>query len=295
MKLIVRADDVGYTVPNNQGIIKAIDEGVVTSVDLMLDCPGFENAIEFIRERPWISVGWHPHFWGRPVLPPEEVPSMVNGEGRFKFRKNPGLMDTCAYDEVLRESRAQIERCIRLLGKAPDYCHMGRSGVFESARLQACDEYGIKYGFVTKISPDGECREKAKPEYEAMDIFMPDQPGSVYRCSFDDSMKVRRTYDPVKYYQDNSQDMLSHRAVITAWHPGYLDDYIMKESSCLEARVTDITALCSDALREWIMENHVELCNYRDVLYGSREYQNHLKITGSPLYVPVEKSEDGNR
>lgn len=288
MKLIIRADDVGYTVPNNQGIIRAIDEGIVTSVDLMLDCPGFEDAVEIIRQRPWLSVGWHAHFWGRPVLPPEQVPSMVNEQGRFKFRKNHDLMDTCSYDEVLQESRAQIERCIRLLGKAPDYTHVGRESDFERARLQACREYGIKYGFVNKQAPDGRWLEKAAPEYERLDIHMPDQPGTVYIPSFDDSMKVRKTYSPVRYYLDNSEEFLSHQAVITAWHPGYLDDYILKESTCMEARIVDLIALCSDELREWIRKNHVELSNYRDVLYGSREYQNHLKVTGSDLYIPTE-------
>lgn len=285
MKLIVRADDVGYTVPNNQGIRKAIEEGIVTSVDLMLDCPGFEDAVSWIKEYPWLSVGWHAHFWGRPVLLPEQVPSMVNEEGKFKFRRNRQYMDTCAYDEVLRESRAQIERCIRLLGKAPDYTHTGHMNDFERARLQACREYGIHYGFVNKQTPDGRWMEKALPEYEKLDIYMPDQPGTVYIPSFDDSMKVRKTYNPVAYYREHEKEFMAHRAVITAWHPGYLDDYILKESSCMEARVVDLMALCSEEIKDWIRENRIELSNYRDVLYGSREYQNHLKVTGSSLYM----------
>lgn len=44
MKLIIRADDVGYTKTHNDGTIKTIEEGVTTAVDVMLDCPGFEDA-----------------------------------------------------------------------------------------------------------------------------------------------------------------------------------------------------------------------------------------------------------
>jgi hypothetical protein len=36
-------------------------------------------------------------------------------------------------------------------------------------------------------------------------------------------------------------------------------------------------------LKNWIKENHAELINCRDALYGTREYQNHLKLIGSDL------------
>lgn len=285
MKLIVRADDVGYTVAYNMGTEKAIQEGIVTSADLMLNCPGFEDAVERLKKYPFLSIGWHSHFWGKPVLSPQEVPSMVNEKGWFKFRKDQSLKDTCDYDEVVKECRAQVERCIRLLGKAPDYTHSSRGGVFEEARRQVCDEYGIKYGFCTKMKPDGGFVETPKEEYAALGIYMVNQPATVYKPSFDDSMKVRRTYDPVKYYQSNAENMLEKKVCITAWHPGFLDDHILKESSCAEARIVDMIALCSDDLKTWIRENHVELINYRDALYGTREYQNHLKVTGSDLAV----------
>ncbi len=276
MKLIVRADDVGYTTAYNMGFEKAVTNGVVTSADLMLDCPGFEDAVERLKKYPFLSVGWHSHFWGKPVLPPEEVPSMVNEFGWFKFRKDQKLKDTCDYDEIVKECRAQLNRCIRLLGKAPDYTHSSRGGVFEEARRQVCDEYGIKYGFCTKMHPDGSFVEKPKEEFAPLNIYMVNQPATVYKTIYHDSMAVRRTYDPVKYYQSNAEDMLSKEICITAWHPGYLDDHILKESSCTEARIVDLMALCSQELKDWIRDNHVELINYRDALYKTHEYQNYL-------------------
>ena len=56
-KLIVRADDFGYTVAHNDGTMEAIDNGIVTSVDLMLDTPGTLDAMERIRAYPWICRG----------------------------------------------------------------------------------------------------------------------------------------------------------------------------------------------------------------------------------------------
>jgi len=47
----------------------------------------------------------------------------------------------------------------------------------------------------------------------------------------------------------------------------------------------DVSAMCDVRLRSWIKQNNIELVNYRDALYGSDEYQNHLKATGSDLVM----------
>ena len=39
-KMIIRADDVGYTQVNDIGAFESIDMGVVTAADVMLECPG---------------------------------------------------------------------------------------------------------------------------------------------------------------------------------------------------------------------------------------------------------------
>jgi hypothetical protein len=82
-KLIVRADDVGHSTVCNIGSFEAIENGVVTSADVMLDSPGTEDALERLKAFPWISVGWHMHMWGAPVLDPRQVPSLVEKDGDF--------------------------------------------------------------------------------------------------------------------------------------------------------------------------------------------------------------------
>ena len=72
--MIVRADDVGHSRVCNIGSFEAIDKGVVTSADVMLDSPGTEDALERLRAMTWISVGWHMHMWGAPVLDPKQRP-----------------------------------------------------------------------------------------------------------------------------------------------------------------------------------------------------------------------------
>lgn len=285
-KLIVRADDFGYTVAHNDGTMEAIDNGIVTSVDLMLDTPGTLDAMERIRAYPWISIGWHAHFWGRPVLDPSEVPSMVDAQGKFKFRHDSSLKNTCRYDEVVRECRAQLERMIAILGRVPDTTSIapGPLGVFEQARKQVCDEYGIVYGFASKPNRQG-ILEEALPRYQPLNIYMPNQPATVYKACYLDSFEARKAYDPVRYYLEDQDHLAGKQTVITAWHPGYLDPYVMAESSLQQPRVIDVAALTSDKLKQWIIDQKIELINHRDALYGTHEYQNHLRHIGSPLWL----------
>lgn len=188
-------------------------------------------------------------------------------------------------EEVLAECRAQMELCLKILGRVPDTTWIQPTGSeFERARMKICDEYGIKYGFASK--PDYENNiVPADESYLPLNIFMPNQPATVYQVCYDNDYRIRSSYDPVKYYTEDLGDILNKNIVITAWHPGYLDPYVMGESRMGECRVKDVEALCSNELKQWIIENKVELINHRDALYGTSEYQNHMKSIKSPLFI----------
>lgn len=279
MKLIVRADDVGYTIAHNMGTYKTLDEGIVTSCDLMLDCPGFEDACEHLRNYPWISIGWHTHFWGKPVLPASEVPSMVNEEGRFKWRKDKKRVMEVDYEEALKECRAQIERCERLLGRVPDTCCMLPDNPLGRAIWTVCDEYHIAYGFL-QGKGYGDRELECKQEYKPLNIFE-----YASRGKHTKSLNVVDFpfYDPAGAIMD--MPIMEDRVWMCSKHPGFLDDYVLAESSCTIPRVKDVEALCDPEVITWIKENKIELINHRDALYGTNEYQNHLKAIGSDLAV----------
>ena len=48
MKMIIRADDVGFTDVCNIGTFETFDKGLSTSADVMLECPGTVDS--FLRQ-----------------------------------------------------------------------------------------------------------------------------------------------------------------------------------------------------------------------------------------------------
>jgi predicted glycoside hydrolase/deacetylase ChbG (UPF0249 family) len=57
--LIVNADDFGQSEAVTQGIIKAHEQGIVTSASLMVRWPGAVQAAEYARNHPQLSLGLH--------------------------------------------------------------------------------------------------------------------------------------------------------------------------------------------------------------------------------------------
>jgi predicted glycoside hydrolase/deacetylase ChbG (UPF0249 family) len=118
--LTINADDFGMTEGVSRGIRQSVSEGIVTSTSAMVCNEKFKkNIVEFADGIPG-AVGIHLQLTdGRPVLPAEEIPSIVNKDGFFFQKANmlPWNMDP---EEILTEWKAQMDR-LRQWGIDPSY------------------------------------------------------------------------------------------------------------------------------------------------------------------------------
>jgi hopanoid biosynthesis associated protein HpnK len=83
-RLIVNADDFGLSPSVNTAVIRAHREGILTSASLMVNEPGFDEAVSLAKENPRLGVGLHlTLLMGHAALPPEKIPGLVNAHGEF--------------------------------------------------------------------------------------------------------------------------------------------------------------------------------------------------------------------
>jgi hopanoid biosynthesis associated protein HpnK len=83
-RLIVNADDFGLNTATNQAVIRAHREGILTTASLMVNEPGFAEAVEIAREHPRLGVGLHlTLLCGHSSLPPHQIPGLVNASREF--------------------------------------------------------------------------------------------------------------------------------------------------------------------------------------------------------------------
>jgi len=151
-RLIVNADDFGLSPVVNQAVVRAHREGILTSASLMVNEPGFEEAVELARENPRLGVGLHLTLvLGHSSLPPASIPGLVNARGEFSTRPaRTGL----AYffkrrlePQLRAEIHAQFER-FRATGLALDHVnghlHLHLHPVIFKLLMEDAERLGIR-------------------------------------------------------------------------------------------------------------------------------------------------------
>ena len=82
--LIISADDFGLAASVNAAVEIAHREGLLAAASLMVAEKLAADAVEKAKANPGLKVGLHLVLVeGRAVLPPEEIPLLVDAEGRF--------------------------------------------------------------------------------------------------------------------------------------------------------------------------------------------------------------------
>lgn len=116
-RLIVNADDFGFTLGVNEAIVEAHTHGVVTSSTLMANGSAFAEATQLAKTLPQLSVGCHVVLIdGEPILGSERLPSLTTRTPAARFRDGlttfarraiAGKMNA---DEIVAEAEAQIRK-----------------------------------------------------------------------------------------------------------------------------------------------------------------------------------------
>src|SRR5258707_12300760 len=123
-RLIINADDFGLSKGITDGILLTHQKGILTSTSLMVNQAATEYAISRAEDAPGLGIGIHLNLTqGTPVLPKEQVPTLVNSEGQFyscgTLAKKLLRLQISA-EEIEAEFRAQI-RLMKSYGMMPTH------------------------------------------------------------------------------------------------------------------------------------------------------------------------------
>lgn len=118
-RLIVNADDFGLTPGINSAIAELNRAGALSSTTIMASAAHFSEAARLALAQPTLTVGCHVVLVdGAPVLPPKEIPSLLDPlrpeSGRFRSKLGTFLRDLLLgrirAEEIEAEATAQIQR-----------------------------------------------------------------------------------------------------------------------------------------------------------------------------------------
>jgi predicted glycoside hydrolase/deacetylase ChbG (UPF0249 family) len=167
VRLIVRGDDIGSCHAANVACIRSYKEGIMTSVELMVPCSWFPEAVKVLNENPGLDVGihvvltsewdnikWRPLTW---------APSLTDADGYFYptiWRRQGAPAGTALreanwkIEEIEKEILAQIELAKRKVPRVSHLSfHMGCSD-WDPKVKEVCTKLAKEYNLYIETSAD---------------------------------------------------------------------------------------------------------------------------------------------
>jgi len=266
--LIINADDLGHPTGTVEATAALFEIGVVTSTSAMTNMHDWPQAAAILQEHPEWDAGVHLVMNdGRPVLPPQKVPTLVDRQGRF--RDGNALLVRYPFlsrAQLKAEWRAQIERFVADAGRPPSHLdlHCHYPYVFP-AWFRLSVELAEEYGCIPVRMPFDDALEQKAPvlsaDYGGFPVRFIVWQGRRYR-----EMVERRGLARTNYWESSfSQD--GHRTV------NYLLDLLERLSEGVTEllchpgtegwRVEDYQVLMDPRVRQRIKALGIELIDYR--------------------------------
>ena len=246
-KMLVRADDLGYSEAFNYGLARAVKSGFLRCVGVMPNMEWAEHGVRLLDGTDVIFTVHANICQGRPITDPKLIPSLVDENGFFKDKSlyREAKEDFVVLEEVLMEVEAQFLRLQELTGKAPFMveAHAVPSNNFNKAIVMVAQKYGVEH---MKFGPKGPM---------------------IGKYSFKFSMDSGNAdYNPFESFKKAAQQpMEEDEACLMVLHPGYVDEYVLTTSYITKARALEVDFATNPEVPKWCQENGVQLLTYADL------------------------------
>jgi len=246
-RLIVNADDFGFTPDVNRGIVDAHRGGILTATTLMANGAAFDDGVRLARDTPSLDVGCHlVLISGRSLLPPyaplpASVPELLRALAVRRIR---------VYDELAEQVRKILAAGIEPTHlDTHKHTHLAPPVLDAVARIAA--EFGIRWvrrPFEIPMLRGRFRRVLARHGCRTTDHFAGFQMTGKF-CAPELAQLIRELPEGLTEFM---------------CHPGYCGDDLRHARTRLkESRERELEALTASGVRAALADAGVELVNYR--------------------------------
>ncbi len=293
-RLIVNADDFGFTAGVNRAIVEAHSRGIVTSCTLMAKGRAFEDAVRGAKTIPGLGVGCHVVLIdGEPVLDSKQIPSLVSGpadsasSGGTRFRDGLKAFAIRAFsgrlpaEEIQFEAVAQIQK-LQTAGISVTHVDTHKHTHFFPAVLrpvlaaaQSCGVNAVRNPFGPRRpfkAEDLVRRPSLWTRYAEMRIL------GTMAAKFRQAVRKQGMLTPDGTLGVEVTGSLDEKLFLAlaelipegTWefvcHPGYNDNDLKAVNTRLrESRETELRLLTMPEARQILLNREIELISYRDL------------------------------
>ncbi len=270
-QLIINSDDYGRTPEISRGIREAHLNGVVSSTTCMMNIPTTAADVAVaVQETPRLGLGVHLVLtMGRPILPKEAVPSIVDANGNhFKYDPFIANIPNLRMDEVKAEWRAQIEAFIRAAGRKPTHLDSHHHSSFFTPELfrgmlEIASEYDvpirnpIAYGDNPTAGMPAVAHPMSDHAPRLIREFKARTTDTIFVDFYDEGATYEMFYDILNKLPEGTSEIMCH--------PGYVDDAFAKESSYNFQRERELKILTDPVVKQAIAEHGIALTTFAEL------------------------------
>ena len=242
MKLLINADDFGLSEGVTYGIYDTMKRGVVTSTTMIVNAKASSLAGEIVKRDKTISVGLHLNLGlGRPLT----TAGSLTINGVFVKPKISNIHEDFKDEDLDEEFDAQYEAFCSLTGKEPTHLdsHLYTHQIYDNVRratIRLADKHKLPV------------RDCGTGFYKAAGFD-----GSFKATGCDENELRQKFYDVIR--GNGNEDFVLEMIA----HPGFLDDYILHNSSYGVQRTLEHKVLTSESIKRLIADNKIELIDFK--------------------------------
>ncbi|BFH62996.1 carbohydrate deacetylase [Paenibacillus azoreducens] len=221
-QVIINADDFGLSPAVNSGIVKAYQAGGITSTSMMVNMPGFGDALRLARLLPGLGVGLHFNLtYGVPVSDPGSVPSLVRPDGSFHDVKSICNRDVA---DVEKELEAQWQRFVEtsLFPTHLDSHHL----------LHQNDPFIYKV-MATKAVKENVPLRRSQIVHPFPDLASPRMTDSILLDTYGDAKAMERLFHYLRSLPEGITEIVCH--------PGHVDEILRTISEWTDIRERELS------------------------------------------------------
>ncbi|GAB2025587.1 carbohydrate deacetylase [Lactovum odontotermitis] len=255
-KVIINADDFGYSSTVTRGIFKAFQEGLVSSTTLMANMPGRDEAIQLAKENPELGVGAHLVLTcGRPMSARK---SLTTEEGKFyRLADYPVARKKMLDQEIYEEWSSQIDYLLNAgvaLTHLDSHHHVHSFPENECIVLELANKYHLTFR-----NYDG-LEERVKlPNQQGIRGFA-DLMNYPFIRNMEKSYEIVKEdcYKEIQKVLDNVTEDVTELMV----HPAFIDEALYFGSSFNLQRMREVEILTDPKVKEMFEANELEIIHY---------------------------------
>ncbi len=280
-RVIINADDLGWSAGVTEGILRAHRWGVVTSTSILANMPGAAGAAGSLRAAPRLGAGVHLNVSQGPPL--SEAGRRLTGDGGQMNRTAMGVVIACAARPgMLRAVRDEFDAQIRWVldhGIRPTHLDSHRHCHAFAPIFVCVVDLARKYNipFVRRLGEPASVRRLDSSPHAGRRLSV------ILNCHMRIDAAITTEYFATggtwgiahtgritARWLKRAAGMLRAGATEIATHPGEPHGLDPAQTRLVESRRDELNALCDPSVKEAFARAGAELVNYADLAHDKR-------------------------